>query len=94
MDDDFAQVSILIMGQVQGVFFRASALEQAQSLGLNGWVKNLGDGSVEIVAEGRKYALEQFADWCRQGPAGARVEDVIVRWSAYRDEFRTFMIVR
>jgi len=94
MMEDFARINIIVIGMVQGVFFRASTLEQAQSLNLNGWVKNLPEGSVEVLAEGPRYALEQFADWCRQGPPAAEVDDVIVRWATFLDEFRTFMIVR
>ncbi len=87
-------INILIIGKVQGVFFRASALEQAQSLNLSGWVQNLGDGSVEIQAEGPRYALEQLADWCKVGPPSAEVQDVIARYGRFIDEFRTFSIVR
>lgn len=94
MADDLARVNLIISGQVQGVFFRASALEQAQSLSLAGWVQNLSDGSVEVMAEGQRYALEDLVAWCRRGPPAAQVKDVIVRWGAYKNEFRTFMIVR
>jgi len=94
MADEQASVNILIMGNVQGVFFRASTLEQAQRLGLSGWVKNLSDGSVEIVAEGSRLSLEQLVEWCHEGPPSAEVEHVSARWGPFRDEFRTFMIVR
>jgi acylphosphatase len=94
MADDLARANILITGQVQGVFFRASALEQAQSLNLTGWVQNLADGTVEITAEGQRYALEDLVAWCRRGPPAAQVEDVFVRWMDCKNEFRTFMIVR
>jgi acylphosphatase len=88
------RVSLIIIGRVQGVFYRASALEQAQSLSLTGWVQNLPDGSVELVAEGPRFKLEQLVEWCRRGPPDAEVEDVFVRWGPFRDEFRTFMITR
>ena len=94
MADDFARINLIISGQVQGVFFRTSTLEQAQSLNLTGWVQNLPDGSVEITAEGQRFALDQLLSWCRQGPPAAEVKDVIVRWSGYKNEFRTFMVVR
>ena len=94
MDEDLARVSLIVTGTVQGVFFRASALEQAQSLSLTGWVKNLPDGGVEIVAEGPRYALDQLVEWCHRGPPGARVEGVYPRWGKHLGEFRTFMIVR
>jgi acylphosphatase len=87
-------VTILVSGRVQGVFYRASALEQAQSLNLTGWVKNLADGSVEVVAEGPRHALEGLVEWCRRGPPAAEVEDVSLRWGPHRAEFRTFLIAR
>jgi acylphosphatase len=94
MAEDLARVNIIVTGKVQGVFFRASALEKAQSLNLRGWVRNLPDSSVEVLAEGSRYALEDLVEWCRMGPPEATVQDVIVRYGKYLDEFRTFMIVR
>jgi acylphosphatase len=92
--EELARINLFVFGRVHGVFFRASTLEQAQSLGLTGWVKNLPDGSVEIDAEGPRYALEQLAEWCRHGPPAARVAEVTVRWLPHKGEYRTFMIVR
>lgn len=94
MADDMARMNLLVSGQVQGVFFRASTLEQAQSLSLTGWVQNLPDGSVEITAEGQRYALEELASWAKRGPPAARVGDVVVRWHKFANEFKTFRIVR
>ena len=94
MSPELAAVNILVLGRVQGVFYRASTLERAQGLNLSGWVKNLSDGSVEVVAEGSRYALEDLVEWCKQGPPGAEVENVSARWTAYRGEFKTFLIAR
>ena len=94
MAEDLASVNMLITGQVQGVFFRASTLEQAQAFNLTGWVKNLADGSVEIQAEGSRLGLEDLREWCMRGPPAAEIEDVTARFGPYRDEFRTFSIVR
>ena len=94
MSEDVASMNLLILGRVQGVFFRASTLEQAQQLNITGWVQNLADGSVEVEAEGPRYALEELLEWCRRGPPGAGVEDVIVRWGPHRNEHRTFLIKR
>ncbi len=69
-------LNIKIYGSVQGVFFRASAKEQADKLGLTGFAKNLPDGSVYIEAEGKKKNLDQFLIWCYQGPSMAQVERV------------------
>jgi acylphosphatase len=92
VDEDLARVELIVTGRVQGVFFRASALEQAQSLNLTGFVLNLADSSLEIVAEGPRYALEELIGWARHGPPEAMVEDVIVRWKKHAAEFRTFRI--
>ena len=68
---------LLIKGEVQGVYFRASAKEQADWFGVSGWVRNIADGHVEIVASGEEAALQQFIAWCRHGPPRAVVTDVI-----------------
>jgi len=94
MSEPSARAVILVSGRVQGVFFRASALEEAQRLGLTGWVRNLPDGGVESVAEGPREAVEAFVAWCHEGPPSARVDDVRVEWSPSRDEFATFRVAR
>ena len=88
------RADLIISGRVQGVFYRASAQEEAQRLGLSGEIRNLPGGEVEAVVEGEKAAIEEFIEWCRRGPPAAQVEDVRVRWSAFRDEFRTFRVTR
>jgi acylphosphatase len=65
-----------VAGRVQGVFFRASAREQAQNLGLSGYARNLPDGRVEVLACGAAAAVERLRDWLRTGPPGARVTGV------------------
>lgn len=67
-----------IKGRVQGVFYRASALEKAQQLGLTGWVRNLADGCVESLACGQQNQLQLYENWLRQGPDMARVDEVVV----------------
>jgi acylphosphatase len=91
---DRARVQITITGRVQGVYFRASALAEAQALGLTGWVMNCNDGSVMALAEGPTDMLNRLIAWCRQGPRGARVTDVDVRWEKPQDEFTRFDIRR
>ncbi len=68
----------LVSGQVQGVFFRASAQATASGLGLTGWVRNLPDGRVELVACGDEAGLKKLERWLWQGPSYARVEEVEV----------------
>jgi acylphosphatase len=70
------RVRVRIRGRVQGVFFRAEARTRAESLGIHGWIRNTGDGSVEAVFEGEAARVESLLEWCRRGPAGARVDEV------------------
>ena len=67
----------LVGGKVQGVWFRASAREQAVRLGLRGYAKNLDDGRVEVLAIGDDAAIATLEKWLWQGPRLARVEDVV-----------------
>jgi acylphosphatase len=69
----------IVSGRVQGVFFRASTQEQAEKLGLTGWVKNRRDGKVEALACGSRQQLEQFETWISNGPPMASVSDITVK---------------
>ncbi len=69
----------LINGRVQGVYYRLSTCERARMLGLTGWVRNLTDGRVEVLATGDEQALEELERWLWQGPERAQVETVITR---------------
>lgn len=70
------RVQIEISGDVQGVFYRQSALEMAQKLGLVGWVKNLSNGKVLAEAQGDAHNVEQFITWCYHGPEKAVVTGI------------------
>ena len=87
-----ARLRIVVSGRVQGVFFRGAAAEQARALGVVGYAHNQDDGTVEIVAEGDRHALDIFAAWAARGPASARVEDLQIEWSGAHDEFERFRI--
>jgi len=67
---------VRIHGRVQGVWFRAWTAERARALGLDGWVRNRADGSVEAVFSGPPAAVEEMLLLCRQGPPSARVTRV------------------
>jgi len=69
---------LLIRGKVQGVFYRASAKNFAQDLKITGWIKNTDDGYVEALVSGTESQLENFIDWCKQGPPDAIVTHVHV----------------
>ena len=69
---------VRLFGRVQGVFFRQWAIKQARALGVTGWVHNARDGSVEAHIAGDEAAVAQMIERMRQGPAGARVEDLTI----------------
>ena len=69
-------IRFLVSGKVQGVCFRATTQEQARRLGLRGYVRNLRDGRVEVVAAGANEALDALAEWLWQGPPMSRVDAV------------------
>ena len=69
-------VRIAITGRVQGVGFRESMRVVAQALEINGWVRNVDDGSVQAITQGNEYAIEQLVAWCHNGPPGANVKFV------------------
>ena len=70
--------SILVSGRVQGVFYRQRTKEKAIELGITGYVKNLPDGNVHILASGTSSQLNQLVAWCKQGPPAAVVTAVQV----------------
>ena len=84
---------VYVHGRVQGVFFRATTREKAIALGVNGWVRNCLDGSVESVFEGDQAAVEQAVNWCKKGPEGAFVSHIDVRWEKCSGEFGEFSII-
>jgi acylphosphatase len=84
----------VVRGRVQGVSYRYATMSQAERLGVTGWVRNLPDGSVELVAEGPREEVEKLLAWCRRGPSFARVDDVDVEWEEATGEFARFGIAR
>jgi acylphosphatase len=70
---------VVVHGRVQGVFFRDSCRQEAERLGVVGWVRNEPDGTVAGLFEGSPEAVEQLVSWCRQGPRHARVARVDVQ---------------
>jgi acylphosphatase len=79
---DRQAIRCVIAGRVQGVYYRSATAEQAQRLQLDGWVKNLPDGRVEVVVAGLPAAVATLASWLWQGPPAARVGAVqIEEWA-------------
>jgi len=87
-----SRIHLIIKGKVQGVFFRAFIEKTADELKLAGFVRNKKDGTVEVVAEGEKSALEQLIDACRKGPRSAEVTDIDVEWEVFKGEFGDFLV--
>lgn len=74
------RVHVLVSGRVQGVGYRMSTYKAAETLGINGWVRNLPDGRVEAVFEGSSELLEEMIRWCHKGPKMAIVQEVKVEY--------------
>jgi acylphosphatase len=81
-----AKICLVVDGKVQGVFYRQSALEFANSLGLTGWIKNNPDGSVEAEVVGPQDKVVAFLEWTKKGPPRARVDKVTVLNEDMSDE--------
>ena len=72
------RVRVIVIGRVQGVWYRGSMQKQAEQLDVAGWVRNLPDGNVEAVIEGPPSAVDRLIAWCAEGPPSARVHDMQV----------------
>ncbi|MBU6427726.1 MAG: acylphosphatase [Cyanobacteria bacterium REEB65] len=79
-----------VRGVVQGVFFRQSTTERARELGLGGWVRNLPDGRVELLAEGPRPKVEELLAFAHIGPPAAQVASLEVIWEPSTGEFQEF----
>lgn len=86
-------IHLLIKGEVQGVFYRATAKKIADKLNLTGWIKNTKDGNVEAIATGDQQQLDEFINWCKTGPENAEVEDVIITQEE-ETSFNDFEVIR
>ena len=86
------RVSIRVSGRVQGVFFRQTTAQEANRIGVKGWVKNLPDGDVQAVIEGEREEVDRLVQWCRYGPPSARVDEVKVTQETYTGEFTNFSV--
>lgn len=83
---EHVRAHVWISGRVQGVFFRASTVDEAAARGVEGWVRNSSDGRVEAALEGERSAVEAMIAWCRKGPPAARVSSVEVVWEEPKGE--------
>ncbi len=83
---------VIFAGRVQGVWFRANTHGKAMELGLTGWVRNLQDGTVEAVFEGKDELVKEAINWCQTSQPHARVDSVEISWEDYTGEFCGFDI--
>lgn len=92
MTDTNQRLHAIVSGRVQGVNFRYYTMLAANEIGLDGWVRNQIEGTVEVTAEGPRSALERLVIFLYRGPTNARVRDVDVEWGAATGEFDGFTI--
>ncbi len=85
-------VQILVEGRVQGVFFRKFVKDSALKFGVNGFIKNLHDGSVQCFCVGSERSLKNILEQIRVGPPGAKVEKVTVTNVELKEKFSSFQI--
>jgi acylphosphatase len=89
---DLAALHAIVRGRVQGVYYRAFVSRNANSLGLTGYVRNLPDNCVEIAAEGERKQLQKFVEQIKQGPSGARVDDLKLSWTEHTGRYNDFSV--
>lgn len=82
----------VVRGRVQGVGYRATTVHEARRLALAGWVRNLPDGTVEVLAEGGEPAVLGFVEYLRRGPNGAQVSRVETEWMEAKGDLQGFDI--
>lgn len=92
MSEKLERLHAQVRGRVQGVNFRYYTQKEAQALGLTGWVANRFDGSVELVAEGGRAALQRLLSFLHRGPPAARVDRVETDWEKATGEFNRFHV--
>ncbi|MDQ3076333.1 MAG: acylphosphatase [bacterium] len=87
------EIFCIVSGRVQGVFYRDFVFNTARALGINGAVRNLPDGTVEVVAEGDESKLNDFLTSIKKGPPLSKVDNVKVQWSESTKKFSSFEIL-
>ncbi|MBI4257570.1 MAG: acylphosphatase [Thaumarchaeota archaeon] len=88
-----SRLHIYVSGRVQGIGYRSYVKRRAQDLGVNGWVKNLSDGRVEVLAEGDADKVEQLLEICSRGPPLAKVSNVEVRREQPKSDLMAFAVL-
>jgi len=88
------RIHLIVKGKVQGVGYRNNAKRRADQLGLRGWIKNLSNGSVEIIAQGSEKKIEEFVAWCQKGPIISTVEEVQIEKQEPDTDFWDFKVIK
>lgn len=86
------RLTLKIHGLVQGIGYRYLSQNEAKKRGFTGYVRNLDDNAVEIVAEGEEKSLKDFINWCYNGVGSAQVSNIEQSWSEMTGEFSDFVI--
>ncbi|MDG7001065.1 MAG: acylphosphatase [Nitrososphaerota archaeon] len=89
----FVAFRIVISGRVQGVFFRTTMKSLADSNDVVGWVRNLPDGTVEALVQGKEVNVHRLIQWCNEGPKKANVTNVVVQKIDADNSYRNFAIL-
>jgi len=83
---------VMVQGFVQGVGYRKWARKKAQKMSLTGWVRNLPDGSVELLVQGDREKIEKLLEIYKKGPFMAEVESADTMWEEQKETFDDFFI--
>ena len=86
------RLHLIIKGRVQGVFYRHNTKKKALALNLKGYVKNIPDGNVEVMAEGPESNLKILLEWCWHGSPFSKVDDIEVKWSDSKGNYTDFSV--
>lgn len=87
------EMCAVVTGQVQGVSYRIYAQEAATGLDLVGYIRNVSDGSVEVVAQGQSTVLKEFVEYLHEGSLMAQVENVAVDWRSVHKTYDEFSVL-
>ena len=86
------EIECIIIGKVQGILFRDFVQKKAHTLGLNGFVENIEDGSVHAIAQGEEEALKKLIEYLHAGPILARVSKLEVVWRDVKGDYNDFEV--
>ncbi|HEX8992142.1 MAG TPA: acylphosphatase [Anaerolineales bacterium] len=93
-NNELQRVHVWVKGRVQNVGFRAHVQYSARQIGVTGWVRNVGDDTVEAVGEGKPEQLERLVEAMKRGPRGAQVDESNIEWQNATGEFKDFQMRR